>query len=145
MKYRNHAFLISAGSPRHSGLECRPHLPYKFKRTSRRSRTAPSAARPISTTRTNAHSIQAVPILLPVLNIYSARNVYCRFSVLAVISEQPRKPCQFRGTRYVPPSCGTRLIAYEHSCTSVQQNAPQLLAHKTICQPCIYKFLYCEY
>jgi len=28
-----------------------------------------------------------VPILLPVLKTYSARNVYYRFSILAVISE----------------------------------------------------------
>jgi len=32
-------------------------------------------------------SLSCVPILLPVLKIYSARNVYYRFSVLAVISE----------------------------------------------------------
>jgi len=39
-----------------------------------------------NSTMTAAHE-GCVPILLSVLKIYSARNVYYRFSVLAVISE----------------------------------------------------------
>jgi len=40
--------------------------------------------RPVSSVGIPSPDFSCVPILLPVLKIYSARNVYYRFSVLAV-------------------------------------------------------------